>query len=82
MASSMARIKQRAEAVQRLTNAANAAADALGVERAEIPTSHKDADYLPTVQIDAVAALLERIAGASEPKKPAAKAAAKKDASA
>ena len=80
MASSMARIKQRADAVQRLTNAADAAADALGVERAEIPTSHKDADYLPTVQIDAVAALLERIAGATEPK-PARKAAPKKDAS-
>ena len=64
MASNMARIQQRAQAVQRLTNAANAAADALDVERADIPTSHKDAQHLPTLQIDAVAALLERIAGA------------------
>ena len=77
MASNMARIRQRAEAVQRLTNAANAAADTLGVDRAEIPMSHKDADFLPTLQIDAVAALLERIAEANTPAKPAAKPAPK-----
>lgn len=81
MATNQARIKQRAEAVRRLTQAADAAADALGVDKAEIPTSHKDVDFLPTLQIDAVAALLERIAGANaRPAKPAAKAAAKKDA--
>ena len=67
MAVKSVRIAQRGAAVNRLTAAANAAADALGVDRAEIPTYNREPDHLATLQIDAVAGLLERIAGSAAP---------------
>ena len=67
MAVKSVRIAQRGAAVNRLTEAANAAADALGVEPAEIPTYNREPDHLATLQIDAVADLLERIAGSAAP---------------
>ena len=67
MAVKSVRIAQRGVAVNRLTEAANAAADALGVEHADIPAYHREPDHLATLQIDAVADLLERIAGSAAP---------------
>lgn len=64
MATASARAKQRGIAVNRLIEQANATAQALGVEPVEIPTHHRDAAHLPTVQIEAVTELLERIKGA------------------
>ena len=69
MAVKSVRIAQRGAAVNRLTEAANAAADALGVDRADIPTYNREPDHLATLQIDAVAGLLERIAGSAAPAK-------------
>jgi hypothetical protein len=73
MAVQTARTKQRALAVQRLIDASNAVADRFNVEPADIPMHHRDPAYLPTLQIEAVVALLERIvaAPAAAPAKPA-----------
>jgi hypothetical protein len=67
MAAQTVRTKQRATAVQRLIDSSNAVADKIGVEPADIPTRHRDPAYLPTLQIEAVAGLLERIAGIDAP---------------
>jgi hypothetical protein len=68
MAANSTRVKQRGQAVNRLIAAADAAARATGVEAIEIPTHHREPDYLMTLQIEAAADLLERIAaGAPEP---------------
>ena len=67
MAVKSVRIAQRGAAVNRLTDAANAAADALGVDRADIPTYNREPDHLATLQIDAVAGLLERITEGAAP---------------
>jgi hypothetical protein len=67
MASAAVRAKQRAIAVNQLITAANAAAEAHGIEPVEIPTHHRDANHLPTLQIEAVTALLERIAQGAAP---------------
>ena len=69
MAVKSVRIAQRGAAVNRLTDAANAAADALGVDRADIPTYNREPDHLATLQIDAVAGLLERITEGAAPAK-------------
>lgn len=68
MASNATRVRQRGQAVNRLIEAAKAAADSAGVEAVEIPTHHREPDYLQTLQIEAAADLLERIAqGAAKP---------------
>lgn len=67
MAAQTARTKQRALALQRLIDASAAVADKFGVEPADIPIHHRDPAFLPTLQIEAVAGLLERIATAAEP---------------
>ena len=69
MATQAVRAKQRAIAVNRLTEAANAAAASLGIEPVEIPLHHRDAAHLPTVQIEAITALLERITEGAAPAK-------------
>ena len=80
MATNSIRRKQRAIAVNRLTEAADAAVGAFGIEAVEIPTFDKDAEYLVTRQIEAAADVLDAIIAAKAEPKPAAKAAAKKDA--
>lgn len=61
MAVQTARTRQRAVAVRRLIDASNAVAAQLGVSPADVPTYHRDSAYLPTLQIEAVSDLLERI---------------------
>ena len=78
MATNSIRRKQRALAVNRLTEAAKAAAETFGIEEVEIPTFDKDAEYLVTLQIDAAASVLEAAVKAlSEPRRAAKKPAAK-----
>lgn len=68
MASNATRVRQRGQAVNRLIEAAKAAAETAGVEAVEIPTHHREPDYLQTLQIEAAADLLERISqGAAKP---------------
>ena len=65
MASNATRVRQRGQAVNRLIEAAKAAAESAGVEAVAIPTHHREPDYLQTLQIEAAADLLERIIGAA-----------------
>jgi hypothetical protein len=67
MASNATRVRQRAQAVNRLVAAAESATTATGVDAVEIPTHHREPDYLQTLQIEAAANLLERIAGSAAP---------------
>ena len=67
MATNATRVRQRAQAVNRLVTAAEAAAKSAGVDAVEIPTHHREPDYLMTLQIEAAADLLERIAGSAAP---------------
>lgn len=67
MASNATRVRQRAQAVNRLIEAAKAAAESAGVEAVAIPTHHREPDYLQTLQIEAAADLLERIAKGAAP---------------
>ncbi len=66
MATPTARAIQKAEALQRLTVAADALAAALDVAPPSIPTHHKDAAHLQTVQMDALADFLETVCRAVE----------------
>ena len=66
MAAQTARTKQRAMAVHRLIEASNAVAEKFGVEPPAIPMHHRDPAFLPTLQIEAVVALLERITADAE----------------
>lgn len=64
MATATARAAQRKAAVNRLIASANALAAENGIEPPVIPTHHKDTAHLPTLQLDAIAAFLEQLAGA------------------
>ena len=64
MATATARAVQRAEAVQRLTEQTAVVADALGIAAPDIPTSHRDPSYVPTLQLEAVADFLANVSTA------------------
>ena len=75
MATNSIRRRQRAVAVNRLTDAAAQAAETFGIEAVEIPTFNKDAEYLVTLQIEAAADVLEAmLATKAAAAKPAPKA--------
>lgn len=62
MASTAVRARQKAEAVERVGKAANKLAKAYKIDPPELPTFHRDTEYLPTLQLEAVADFLDRIA--------------------
>jgi len=62
MATRTARAIQRAEAINRITLAASGLAGACNVPLPEIPTSHREPDYLATLQLDATGEFIEALA--------------------
>jgi hypothetical protein len=66
MATPTARAVQRKAAIRRVITASTALAERFGIDPPTLPEHHRDTGYLPTLQLDAIGAFLERVAGSAD----------------
>lgn len=66
MATRAARAVQSAQALDRLVEVTTLLAESLSLEPPDIPRSHRDPTYLPTLQMEAVSDFLAQVVNAAE----------------